>query len=641
MGLDTVARRRLTFALLLLCGFGLFLADVYVVARGTALPAVYYAVPVVIAALVLPPRMVAAVAIWVLLLDTTANWLEQPPAWLFVGYTLGVALFGLLSVALSARSAREAALTARARTDRAQAEESTTEMERQRDRARASEELLRAIVDNSPSFIYLKDLEGRYLMLNLNFENLFHRPTADMLGKTDFEVHATEEQARALRENDRRVVGAGMPLEFEEVAQRDDGPHDYISVKFPVRDATGAVYAVGGVSTDITERKRTEAERERLLVELRVANEDLAVASIASRSAANQAERQAAQMRTLVASLGEAVIIVDSERRIVLRNQTSRELSGISDEQMQHDLDERHLTYLTLDGQTASFEDTPISRALRGEQFVDHEGVMVRPDGSRRRVLVSGAGVRDEAGQVVMGLVVFRDVTDLRTLEQTREDYLRAITHDVRNPLTSVLGVAQLIDRYADRPDLVRKNSKLLADSARRVNRMLNELVESIQIESGRLRLHPRPVDLPSLATNVRDQMLGVGENRNRRVRVECPDALPPVLADPESLERIVTNLLSNALKYSEPDTEVVVEIIRRGDEAEVMVRDRGRGILAEHLPRLFDRYYREERAGPRREGLGLGLYITKGMVEANGGRIRVESEVGVGSTFTFTLPLA
>ncbi len=116
---------------------------------------------------------------------------------------------------------------------------------------------------------------------------------------------------------------------------------------------------------------------------------------------------------------------------------------------------------------------------------------------------------------------------------------------------------------------------------------------------------------------------------------------LPPVLADPERLQRILANLLSNALKYSPPDTEVTLSFVVRDGEVVTLVTDGGAGIAPEELPRLFQRYYRAAAGRERREGLGLGLYITRLLVEAQDGRIWAQSEVGVGSTFSFSLPIA
>jgi signal transduction histidine kinase len=122
---------------------------------------------------------------------------------------------------------------------------------------------------------------------------------------------------------------------------------------------------------------------------------------------------------------------------------------------------------------------------------------------------------------------------------------------------------------------------------------------------------------------------------------VEAPTSLPLVLADPDRVERILTNLLTNALRYSDPETAVAVRLAEGAGEVIVSVVDRGRGIPSDEIPRLFERYYRGRAGQGERESLGLGLYITKGLVQAHGGRIWVESRVGEGSAFSFTLPIA
>jgi signal transduction histidine kinase len=168
------------------------------------------------------------------------------------------------------------------------------------------------------------------------------------------------------------------------------------------------------------------------------------------------------------------------------------------------------------------------------------------------------------------------------------------------------------------------------------MNRMIQDLVDSSKLEEGQLRIDRIPVDVASFALEVKHRMSMV--LNMERASVETPEVAPPALADPDGLERILTNLISNALKYS--DEEVVVRVEGIDGAVKVSVIDRGPGIPPADLPRLFDRYYRAEGARAA-EGLGLGLYITKMLVEAHGGQIWVESEVGRGSTFSFTLPAA
>jgi signal transduction histidine kinase len=164
------------------------------------------------------------------------------------------------------------------------------------------------------------------------------------------------------------------------------------------------------------------------------------------------------------------------------------------------------------------------------------------------------------------------------------------------------------------------------------MDRMLRDLADSARSEGGHLELATRPVDLRDFLAELLEASDGVLDAA--RVDNEVPAGLPAVLADPDRLDRIVVNLVGNALKYSHG--RVVVQAVREGGAVRVSVADRGPGIAPDDLPRIFERYYRGQRH--EGEGLGLGLFIVRKLVEAHGGRIWAESRPGEGSTFTFTL---
>jgi signal transduction histidine kinase len=231
---------------------------------------------------------------------------------------------------------------------------------------------------------------------------------------------------------------------------------------------------------------------------------------------------------------------------------------------------------------------------------------------------------------------------EMRIREQQREDYIGIVSHDLRNPLAVVHAQAQLLLRSQQQAGIdgtQRSSAESILASARRMNGMIQNLVDSARLEAGQVQLSLQPVHLRPLIIDLLERQaetIDIG-----RIRLEVPEGLPPVLADPDLLERILLNLLTNALKYSTPGTEVTVSAAERDGEVVTSVTDRGPGITPENLARLFQRYYRPADAPARREGLGLGLYITRMLVEAHGGHIWAESEVGVGSTFSFTLPIA
>jgi PAS domain S-box-containing protein len=345
-------------------------------------------------------------------------------------------------------------------------------------------------------------------------------------------------------------------------------------------------------------------------------------------------------MQALLASLTDGVTVIDSSGRVTLHNEAAVRITGTSHELALGALDYSGTALLRPDSTPVSPEEMPGVRLLRGERLVGQEYILVRADGARCRLAASGGVVRDESGEVALAILVFRDVTELRELEQQREDYVHTISHDLRAPLTVVLGQARMAMRAAGSASAVNKAAEAIVTSAHRMNSMIQDLVDSSRLESGQLQLNLAPVDLPALIRDLRERMAGALGGQAERVKVEAAEGLPPVLADRDRLERILTNLVSNALKYSSPESTVEIALTRRDGEVVTSVVDQGQGIPAQELPRLFERFYRAQEAREHGEGLGLGLYITKRLVEAHGGRIRVESQVGTGSTFSFTLPV-
>ncbi len=370
-------------------------------------------------------------------------------------------------------------------------------------------------------------------------------------------------------------------------------------------------------------------------------NEQLAVVAARDRE---RAEQVSEQLRAILENLAEGVIVTDPTERILLVNRLARELLGLPDTAEPLTIgDTLPSKVLRKDGSPLPPEEWPLSRTLRGDRVVDQEVVVTSASGVVRNLLFSGSPIIGEGGKVVLGIIVCRDVTKLRLLEQTRDDYVRAVSHDLRNPLTAITGHAQLIQRVLEKAGLKQgmasKAIEAVVTNSQRMNNMITDLAESAQLEAGQVRLTPVPIDLPSFVVKLKDRLAGPDEAR--RIWVELPEELPLVFADPDKLERILRNLLTNALKYSEPDTNVTVTMTFRGAEVTTAITDRGHGMSPEEVSKLFQRYYRTPTAIQTKRGLGLGLHITKGLVEAHGGRIWVESEIGKGSTFYFTLPVA
>lgn len=308
----------------------------------------------------------------------------------------------------------------------------------------------------------------------------------------------------------------------------------------------------------------------------------------------------------------------------------------------------------TLEGRRLQRERRPSSRALRGEQFVNMP-IRYRDVGEEtHELLASGGPIPIEPGTPARSLVICRDVTNLRRLEharleveQSRDDFLAAITHDLRQPLATILGNAGLARRRQARGDLdpqaLSTFLQRIDEAGRRLAAQLDDLLDTVHLRAGRtLSLVREPVDLVEL---VRDTVQAYEDLPPAHV-VSCAAMVPHVviIADRLRLQRMFGNLLGNALKYSPEGrhVHVVVGCEREPSEewAVVSVHDQGLGIPAAALPHIFEPFYRASNVASIVAGSGLGLASAKQTVEQHGGTIAVESTEDRGTTFTVRLPL-
>ncbi|MBI2941191.1 MAG: sensor histidine kinase [Chloroflexi bacterium] len=240
-----------------------------------------------------------------------------------------------------------------------------------------------------------------------------------------------------------------------------------------------------------------------------------------------------------------------------------------------------------------------------------------------------------------MAVQLQRRAQEQEEFDRLREEFVSVIAHDLRAPITVISGYAQLLEhagRKEDRAAEEQRAVQAIRTSTRRLSRMVADLLDVSRIAAHRLEVDPRPVALDNLVqTTVAELLPSLAPHP---VRVTPAPGRVIVSVDPQRIGQVLTNLLTNAAKYSPPEAPIDVLVGVADGRAQVRVVDQGRGIPPDAMPRLFERFYRPREAAAKTEGLGLGLSIARGLVEAHGGQIAVASEVGRGSTFTVTLPL-
>jgi PAS domain S-box-containing protein len=484
-----------------------------------------------------------------------------------------------------------------------------------------SEQLLSDVVNHATAVIFLKDLEGRYLLINRQYERLFRVTNAAWAGRTDYELFPPE-TAEAVRANDRRVLEAGAPLQVEEVVPTEGRDRTYLSIKFPLRGRDGTIYGVCGMATDITELKEMEA-------------------------ALRDSE---ATLASLIESSSDPICALDRDWRLVAMNSAATRLipavTGAAPRM--------HERIAGTPEDLAGPWREQLRRSMGGERFTVERVLMV--DGVARPFLVSfNPTVQD--GEVT-GVAIFgREITDLRRAEEearqhqaelahvlrrhTMGEMAASLAHEVNQPLGAIANYAQgcrnrLKSGRVEHEELLATVEEIAREALRagEITRRVRELLRKEE-----------PQHTTVDAAEIIRAALGIIAGAARRERVALSsriEATPlPVDVDPIQIEQVVVNLLLNAIEATSDSATRAVEI-RAAAAAlpdavvEIAVSDTGVGID----PRLEQRIF-EPFLTTKPSGLGMGLAISRSIVAAHGGRLWYTPNEGGGTTFHFTLPVA
>jgi signal transduction histidine kinase len=244
----------------------------------------------------------------------------------------------------------------------------------------------------------------------------------------------------------------------------------------------------------------------------------------------------------------------------------------------------------------------------------------------------------DEVGQLA---VAFNRMSEeLENLERTRRDLVANVSHELKTPIAAIRAHLENLLDGVERPDP--RTLEVMLVQTERLGRLVEQLLDLSRLESGEMPLERRSVDVDDVVSRVISEISVSRHAGDLTINREIPEDLPPLDADPERLHQVLFNLVDNAVRFTPPGGEVTIGAERRDGRVEVRVSDTGVGIAPEHLPRLFERFYRVDPSRSRDDGgTGIGLAIARSVVEAHGGHIRAASEPGRGSTFTFDLPVA
>ncbi|MDQ2653556.1 MAG: PAS domain-containing sensor histidine kinase [Chloroflexota bacterium] len=365
---------------------------------------------------------------------------------------------------------------------------------------------------------------------------------------------------------------------------------------------------------------------------------------------ATQAAESAACFQAMIEHDPDAICVVDAELRVVYTNPAGRETLGIAECQQWrrrasemnrvHREDLRRLERAVIrsfahDGYSTT--DARIEMPGGGWRWFDVTVRDLRADPAINGFLIK---LRDIDRVKRNELAMQEQVETLRRQNQNKSAFLSTISHEFRTPLTSIIGYSEFMAANAATPDMVAEDAEVIHREATRLSRMVDDVLLMDRVDNGHLSLNLQPLDVNDIVTSVTEAMRPL--MIRHRLEVTLEPELPRVLGDQDRLEQALTNLISNAVKYSDHGGAITVQTARVGAEIVISVRDEGMGIAPDDMERIFQRFERVETGiSGRIVGTGLGLAIVSEIVNLHHGRVEVTSTIGEGSTFSITLPVS
>jgi PAS domain S-box-containing protein len=538
-----------------------------------------------------------------------------------------------------------------------------TARKRIEDELRDANAYLDAIVENIPLMLFLKDSTTlRFLRFNRAGEDLLGLPRQRFLGKTDYDCWPRE-QAEFFVEKDRETLASRKVVDIAEepIQTPSHGVRLLHTRKVPILDQAGEPSHLLGISEDITERKRTEKERQ-LLADVSVvlsASLDyestiatmaqLVAESVADWCAIDVMEEDGRLRRLKVASAdpSKAALcrvledmppnrdlphlirsVIESKRPHVVEHTSRSDIESLAQ-------GPEHLQALLAAG-IESFVVVPL---LAGGQSV---GAILLGSSTSSRVWRAGdlqlaEALTDRAAMAIVNARLYRASVQA---SQLRDQVLSIVAHDLRNPLSTILLQTAALRRHGPEPE--RRSHKVedaIHTAATRMNQLIQDLLDVALMESGQMTIKRARRSPRELIVGAVDMLRPLASSCGLELRVDVEDDVPDVLGDQDRILQVLENLIGNAIKFTQPGGSIVARASQADRGVLFWVTDTGGGIAAEHLPLVFDRFWQATRTS--RLGAGLGLPIAKGIVEAHGGRIGVESTQGRGTTVWFTIPQA
>jgi PAS domain S-box-containing protein len=480
-----------------------------------------------------------------------------------------------------------------------------------------SQSQLVSMVSYTPNFIHIVDTDLRVLFINRGGSLL--KPD-DLVG-TMVGERMDPADRRRVRRRLRQVIKSGKPIQYEFLGMGSKSKMVYYRTSAGPIKRDGVVTGLVLITSDISEiRHHTNALRK----------------------GKQQAESAQARDHALLNSIGEGLVVINEHGKIGTINPSGAAMLGYEVEELTGGWFPRVVPALDEAGKEIDTLDRPVMRALSGGRMVREQVYYRRKDGSNFPVAVTISPVIIK-GKPVGAIEVFRDLTQERELDQAKEEFVSLASHQLRTPATGVKAyISMLLDGYAGQlsPQQQEYLRKVFQANERQLQ-IVNDMLNVAQTDAGRLKPEMVTVEVNRLIHDIVEEQRPTIVERQQGLEVAMPEAPVTATLDPKLIRMAVENILGNASKYTPAGGTIQVRLTLAGQGMRLAISDTGVGIASEDLPKLFKRFSRiNNPLSTVRGGNGLGLYLANTITRLHTGRLKVDSAVGVGTTFTMELPL-
>ena len=350
----------------------------------------------------------------------------------------------------------------------------------------------------------------------------------------------------------------------------------------------------------------------------------------------NQMINEKNKTKTIMKNIADGVVVTDPENKVLVVNSVAESWFGLTEK----DILEQPIEKIIYEQNLLSLINKIRVEGNNEDKTVD---LVIKPDNKKKQIVLQAkaAQVIDTEDKLIGIVTIFRDITREKEIDRMKTELVSMVAHELRSPLTSIAGFSELLLDEGVTQEQSREYAEIILKESNRLGDLINKFLDISRIESGKSQVHKTPVQIGHVIESILEMNMYLAERKGMEVNLNIPEELSTVWVDREMMGEVILNLFSNAVKYSPEGKTISIEVEDKEDEQLIRIIDQGYGIPEKALNRIFDKFYRVTDSEHVQEitGSGLGLSLVKEIIELHDGSIWVESKIGEGSTFTFSIP--